>query len=491
MGGAPMPPLPPPPPQLSSSQYRPPSQSYGGESYGGESRPPWQLTAQQKEEQQQQQETGPGFWSRLSSKIVTTTQSLLDKKSDDEQQQQQQQQQLYGGEGYQGRLFPSAAAFPPPSSSSFPPHGVGQQFPYQQERQQRQQPPGPPPTFRAAPPHLLPFSPAATFPPPPEEDEGLEESWGEEESRESLPDIFTVGPDNIVIVRNPRAMRQKMEAFARAGPRNIEVMANFEGGLKTFRTPDGRCKTETTESLVHNALLPPAACANLQTIAEKFDDEYKAATSPEARYANRENRKREMQRVVVTEGNMYSINFGALPLSNVPLRANIESCLKSLAFHGVPTTIFSPGYGEALSQILAISLPGLTGPEGLLPPNIRLVSNFFRSGPDGLVTGFTSPLVHEENLNSTTARHFRSGMMMGMPPRPPPNVLLLGASVKDLKMSKGGGMERQVLSLGFLESDSDFVKELPKFLEGYDAVVLGDGGLQYFNHLVEQIVGTS
>ncbi len=191
--------------------------------------------------------------------------------------------------------------------------------------------------------------------------------------------------------------------------------------------------------------------------------------------------------------------------STVPLRASLEACLKPLAFHGVPVTLFDEGYGEALMQILALSTPGLTGPEGFLPPNVRLVSNFFRSGPDGVVSGFSFPPVHEANRNMTTARAFRSGMMLGMGPpgggpggmgmgmglRTPPNALVLGGSLDDLALAQGGGVERQVLAVGFLDTDADFVKRLPKFLEAYDAVILGDGGLQYAAHVVEQIVGSA
>jgi hypothetical protein len=54
-----------------------------------------------------------------------------------------------------------------------------------------------------------------------------------------------------------------------------------------------------------------------------------------------------------------------------------------------------------------------------------------------------------------------------------------------------GGRQQQVISLGFCETGKEFVAELPKFLEAYDVVVLGDGGMQYANHLIEQVVGTS
>lgn len=238
---------------------------------------------------------------------------------------------------------------------------------------------------------------------------------------------------------------------------------------------------------------------------------------------------REVQRVVVTEGQIYlaalpravqdflrcdarwtsqanaphpTARHASHPLSfapahsTVPLRASLEQCLKPLAFHGVPVTLFDEGYGEALMQILALSTPGLTGPEGFLPPNVRLVSNFFRSGPDGVVNGFSFPPVHELNRNMTTARAFRSGMMLGMQQqaaalRAPPNALVLGGSLDDLALAQGGGVERQVLAVGFLDTDADFLPNLPRFLEAYDAVILGDGGLQYAAHVVEQIVGSA
>jgi len=79
----------------------------------------------------------------------------------------------------------------------------------------------------------------------------------------------------------------------------------------------------------------------------------------------------------------------------------------------------------------------------------------------------------------------------------PSNHLVLGGSLADVGMA-GGGMEggreggrQQVISLGFCETGKDFVTELPRFLEAYDVVVLGDGGMQYANHLIEQVVGTS
>jgi hypothetical protein len=41
---------------------------------------------------------------------------------------------------------------------------------------------------------------------------------------------------------------------------SVQVVASFEGGLKKFRSADGKRKSPTTTELVHDALLLPGAC---------------------------------------------------------------------------------------------------------------------------------------------------------------------------------------------------------------------------------------
>lgn len=174
---------------------------------------------------------------------------------------------------------------------------------------------------------------------------------------QSLISIYPLLPN----LSNQTGLREKIGNFQRAGPQSIEVLASFDGALKTFRTPDGKRKTETTEGLVHNAVLMPHTRATLRVLQEKFDRELLTATTDEERYANREALKQQVQRLVATEGQVY---LPALPravqdfLGSVPLRANLEQTLKPLAFHGVPLTIFCAGYGDVAAQVLALSTPG-------------------------------------------------------------------------------------------------------------------------------------
>lgn len=73
------------------------------------------------------------------------------------------------------------------------------------------------------------------------------------------------------------------------------MIAPFAGALKAFRTPDRKRATESTEGLVHNAVLLPATRAKIKAIQERYDRELEqggSSKSPEERYANREACKR-------------------------------------------------------------------------------------------------------------------------------------------------------------------------------------------------------
>lgn len=71
------------------------------------------------------------------------------------------------------------------------------------------------------------------------------------------------------------------------------MIAPFAGALKAFRTPDRKRATESTEGLVHNAVLLPATRAKIRAIQERYDRELESSSkSPEERYANREACKR-------------------------------------------------------------------------------------------------------------------------------------------------------------------------------------------------------
>lgn len=92
-------------------------------------------------------------------------------------------------------------------------------------------------------------------------------------------------------------------------------------------------------------------------------------------------------------------------LQRMGLRDGWKALLQSLTSKGVPTYVFSSGYGDVVKQALLLSgitssempnsVPSQGGYASGFPQNLRVISNFFRTGPDGTVRGFSQPVVHE------------------------------------------------------------------------------------------------
>lgn len=56
----------------------------------------------------------------------------------------------------------------------------------------------------------------------------------------------------------------------------------------------------------------------------------------------------------------------------LPVRPNLESFLKPLAFHGVPTYVFCAGYGDILAQLLRLGCPGVYTAMASLGPRVQV-----------------------------------------------------------------------------------------------------------------------
>lgn len=94
-------------------------------------------------------------------------------------------------------------------------------------------------------------------------------------------------------------------------------------------------------------------------------------------------------------------------LPRLGLRDGWREALQALTVSGVPSYLFSSGYGDIISN--ALLLGGLAAPSSSqfsaqgeamfspsLPQNLRIVSNFFRIAPDGSVRAFSQPVLHEK-----------------------------------------------------------------------------------------------
>ena len=292
------------------------------------------------------------------------------------------------------------------------------------------------------------------------------------------PQIFVV-EDCIVLIPRPAEFYKKKSEMASAGPSSMQVFTEYERCLTRFQTDEGERAMGTAELLESSSVLMPSALEKIKTVIDSFAD-----MGPDgATYDAEENYTAEREKIIAQDGQLHMGNIAPATrdmIPRMPLRDGWRDVFHSLAYKGVPTFIFSDGYGDIVSQALNQG-GGFEG--GNLPQNVRIISNMFRTAPDGTVRAFSYPLVHSRNKNVTTA-----ASVMGFPVPTRPYALLIGAHENDINMLSGLEGLKDKIALGFFEMTTDLTERLPVFLDTYDAVVLGDGSFQYAKILVEELL---
>ncbi|KAJ1418015.1 pyrimidine 5'-nucleotidase-domain-containing protein, partial [Ochromonadaceae sp. CCMP2298] len=296
------------------------------------------------------------------------------------------------------------------------------------------------------------------------------------------PQVFAHGgaADCLVIVPRPRELFRKKREVAEAGPEKLQVFADFEHVMTAFGTADGERALGSAELLESSGAVRASALLQLGAIADDFEH---AEYMDHAAFQDLAIR---CQQVVATEGALHIASVAPVvrdTVSKMGLREGWAQALQSLSLKGVPTYIFSSGYGDVVAQAILQALTTLSGGALLqLPQNLRIVSNFFRTAPDGTVRAFSQPVVHERNKNATTAE-----AQMGFPVLQRPYALVLGSHEDDVQMTDGVALKQQI-SIGFLELSEDLAQRLPVYLSAFDAVVVGDGSFQYVRSVVDDLL---
>eukprot|EP00596_Hydrurales_sp_CCMP1899_P007127 CAMPEP_0119048590 /NCGR_PEP_ID=MMETSP1177-20130426/59749_1 /TAXON_ID=2985 /ORGANISM="Ochromonas sp, Strain CCMP1899" /LENGTH=387 /DNA_ID=CAMNT_0007024695 /DNA_START=69 /DNA_END=1232 /DNA_ORIENTATION=- len=298
----------------------------------------------------------------------------------------------------------------------------------------------------------------------------------------SEPQVIMV-EDCIVMILKPQEFYRKKAAFTEGGGGNMQVFSDFEHVLT--QTQENGARTVSSGELLECAqnVLSPNAVAQLRAVSADFAL-VEEGDMDEAQF---EDFSARCQAIVAREGHLHIASVAPATRDLLPrlgMRDGWKETLTALAQGGVPTFVFSSGYGDVIAQALLQGGLGSDGGGGqTLPQNLRIISNFFRTAPDGTVRAFSQPVVHERNKNASTAtRH------MGMPVPDRPHALVFGSHEDDLLMTEGASGIRDQISVGFLELADDLTVRLPNFLNAFDAVVLGEGSFYFAKSLVEDIL---
>ena len=101
----------------------------------------------------------------------------------------------------------------------------------------------------------------------------------------------------------------------------------------------------------------------------------------------------------------------------MPLREGWKEAFQALSLKGVPTYIFSSGYGDVVAQSLLLN--GIAEEAtAALPQNLRIISNFFRTAPDGTVRAFSQPGIFLKHCIAAITTHVHIINILTDPPLP-------------------------------------------------------------------------
>jgi hypothetical protein len=323
----------------------------------------------------------------------------------------------------------------------------------------------------------------------------------------------SIHEDSIVFILKPKSFYRKKFEMMRAGPSALQVFTDFERVLTRFKMADGNRAMTTEEILESSGAVTQEGIAEMQRAVDDMEQGLmSAAASAVDEFdilsdSGNENGKDGSLNHVYEEGakNYHQalaarghVHLGhALPiirsrLSQLGLRDNWKDFMQMLSSRSVPLYVFSSGFGDIVT--MALAAVGLTPksaeagnrPPDSLPGNVRVISNFFRAAPDGIIRAFSQPTVHDRNKNVTTA-----AMSMGMPVPQRPHALVLTAHEDDAeRMTDGLQGIKEKLTIGYMEVTEDLPQRLPLYLNSFDAVILGDGSFKFIASVLEEILQT-
>ncbi|XP_051894619.1 cytosolic 5'-nucleotidase 3A-like [Pristis pectinata] len=160
--------------------------------------------------------------------------------------------------------------------------------------------------------------------------------------------------------------------------------------------------------------------------------------------------------------------------SDAVLREGYKIFFDKLHKNKIPVFIFSAGVGDVLEEIIR--------QVDVYYQNVTVVSNFMDFDENGFLKGFKGELIHIYNKGEGVLQNTDYFQQL----TEYSNVILLGDSLGDLRMSEGVQKLENILKIGFLNYQVDQL--LDKYLASFDIVLVNDETLEVVNAILQHIL---
>lgn len=279
-----------------------------------------------------------------------------------------------------------------------------------------------------------------------------------------------------VLIRDPEAVKAKLQRIAEGGFDKLQVVADFDRTITTAYTRLGEMGM---------------SCHGILENYDGFSARYRAETKVLFHRYHPIERSKSMteQEKIPHMIDWYNLNHEQLLkerlyktqiantvlLANTELRPGCRKLFSTLSRHSVPLLVFSAGLGD----IIDAWLRAVIGP---LPSNMHIISNWMVFDEAGVLVGFKEPLIHMFNKDDTHV----AGSAFSEEVAARPNVLLLGDSLGDPRMATNCSKRDVVLRVGLLNSCGNYsTTELSdEYAAAFDVVLVGDVSFDWVNDLL-------
>nr|XP_015818581.2 7-methylguanosine phosphate-specific 5'-nucleotidase [Nothobranchius furzeri] len=294
-------------------------------------------------------------------------------------------------------------------------------------------------------------------------------------SKTEIPELTKAS----VMMRERSRVEETISHMQRAGACSLQVISDFDMTLTRF-AHDGK-RVPTTHNILNNRLLmnEDGTIKMKELFNKYYPIEIDAHLSTEEKLPLMVEWWTKVHELLIQQRIRKDMLAHAVKESRSMLRDGYRGFFDHLAEHQVPLLIFSGGVGDILEEVIRQN--------HVFHPNIHIISNYMDFDHTGLLQAFKGQLIHTYNKREGALSHAAGlGELQDRN-----NVLLLGDTLGDLRMSDGVSDPRNILTVGFLNDQVEERRE--SYLNSFDIVLVKDETMDVPNAILRHIIssGTS
>ncbi|CAI4223705.1 unnamed protein product [Auanema sp. JU1783] len=267
-------------------------------------------------------------------------------------------------------------------------------------------------------------------------------------------------------IKNKVAVEEKLLQMMRDGQDKLMVITDFDFTLTKFDSASGERFWSSPGIFDRLASeIRPSLVEKFKQLCKKYIPiEFDPKLSMEEKIPHMESFWKESHRLTVSAGFEKNVIEEFVRRSKIALRDGTTQLMENLSSNDIPMVIFSAGVGDVIDVFLRKEMNKRD-----LPENMHIISNMMEFDNEGIVTGFSEPLIHTFCKNSSVIQK-EAAFFHQIAERT--NVILLGDSLGDIHMDVGVEKEQIPLKIGFLNYKVDEL--IDTFTDIYDIVLIRD-----------------